>query len=848
MADRFFDHIFAPGFVTSSNFKSPLQVIKDPAPPRDRFQHGSSLVNQLSILQQQIATLEAKRHEFGIAPKAGTAIAIEIKPKGILDYKTFEWKREGIEVLSVTEGEKSDLVVIHVPEGRLSALQKRVLEYLNSELDIKNSKKPNEPPRPKNSSLINVIENIRQAAFIEFWTDNSALPAPDEPTLLQVWLRQSEENPASTRERFVAVCHQFQIEVSEGFITFPGRVVVAVIATRAAIESAVELLDMIAEIKRVSPTAEFFLRNLTPREQNEWIENLLARTIYSVTEETPRVTLFDTGVNYGHPLLRPVINSNDAKAYDTSWLGTDHEGHGTEMAGVAVYGDLTSHLASSGSIEISHRLESIKIQPPQGNVPKALWGYVVERCTNIAEEGAESTPRVFAIMTTADASTNGSPSDWSAMIDQLAFGREAVNVRAVASEKKKRQQRLYVLAAGNVPWDRWLNYPQVNLVSSVQDPGQSWNAITVGAATHLVNVDAASYPSYVPIAPLGGISPASTTSRLWSRTWPFKPDVVAEGGNGSIVFGATVSVGPESLRLITTGKDFIRSPFSETGDTSGAAAHVARLCALLKVRYPNYWPETIRALVIHGAMYTPGMLSNLSSNPSKEEKKQLLQTCGYGIINEERSTASTTRRPTYVVQQEITPYRRDGSSIKLGNLDLHELPWPSNELAALGEAMVKMKITLSYFVEPNPSSRGWQSKFRYQSFALRFAVKGASEDEKRFLQRINKLTRDTDLQESFSDPDSGDWVLGAQLRARGSIHSDIWEGTAAKLAAKSQIAVFPVGGWWKDWVDAHQAECEARYSLVVSLEVAEGVDIDLFTPIANAVKVAIRNVIDVEVR
>ncbi len=845
MPDQSFDHIFAPGFVTSSDFKSPLQVVKGPAPPRPRQAHGSSLLDQVAIIQGQIAALEAARLALGVPQRAGIAVAIEIKPKGILDYKTFEWRRDGIEVLSVTESDESDLVVIHVPDGKLSALQSRILDYLNPARDVHNPKKPYEAPKPKNSALINVIESIRRAAFIEFWTDDSPLPEMEEPTWMQVWLRQTDANPAETRARFVAICNRFEIDVAEGYVRFPGRVVVAITATRAAIENAVELLDMIAEVRRVSPTAEFFLRTLTPREQNEWIENLLERTTYTAEGDVPYVTLFDTGVNYGHPLIGPVLHAGDAKAYDAAWLGTDHEGHGTEMAGVAVYGDLTTHLASSDPIEISHRLESIKILPPQGVIPKALWGYVVEQSTAIAEEGTEDRARVFAMMTTASASPTGAPSEWSATIDQLAFGREPINLHAVVPDGGVRKQRLFVLSAGNVQWNEWLHYPNVNLESPVQDPGQSWNALTVGAATHLVHVDGAQYPSYAPIAAHGGLSPATTTSRLWNRGWPFKPDVVAEGGNGCIDSGTMVSVGPESLRLTTTNKDFIQRPLTETGDTSAAAAHAARLCAALKARYSDYWPETIRGLVIHGAVYTPRMLDGLSATPSKEEKETLLRTCGYGLINEDRSIGSTTRRPTYVVQKEITPYRRDGSSVKLGNLDLHELPWPSDELAALREAMVEMKVTLSYFVEPNPSSRGWQSKFRYQSFALRFAVKGASEDVERFSKRVNQLEREEESKEKFGDPDSADWVLGAQLRVRGSVHSDVWRGTAAKLAAKSQIAVLPVGGWWKDWAEAHQGECHGRYSLIVSLEVAETVDIDLYTPIANAVQVAVRNVVEV---
>src|SRR5260370_5666656 len=123
----------------------------------------------------------------------------------------------------------------------------------------------------------------------------------------------------------------------------------------------------------------------------------------------------------------------------------------------------------------------------------------------------------------------------------------------------------------------------------------------------------------------------------------------------------------------------------------------------------------------------------------------------------------------------IVPYQLEKSKVKLKELKLHKLPWPADELEALGEVAVEMRVSLSFFVEPNPSRRGWQSKFRYQSHGLRFAVKGASEDEVRFNQRINKLDRleDFDEDESLSDPDKNEWQIGAVLRARGSVHSDV---------------------------------------------------------------------------
>lgn len=81
--------------------------------------------------------------------------------------------------------------------------------------------------------------------------------------------------------------------------------------------------------------------------------------------------------------------------------------------------------------------------------------------------------------------------------------------------------------------------------------------------------------------------------------------------------------------------------------------------------------------------------------------------------------------------------------------------------------------------------------------------------------------------------------FGAQMRSRGSIHSDVWFGNAARLAAKSHIAVFPVGGWWKDWKDAGADLTPVKYALIVSLEVLDDIDVDIYTPIAASIGVPV---------
>jgi hypothetical protein len=79
--------------------------------------------------------------------------------------------------------------------------------------------------------------------------------------------------------------------------------------------------------------------------------------------------------------------------------------------------------------------------------------------------------------------------------------------------------------------------------------------------------------------------------------------------------------------------------------------------------------------------------------------------------------------------------------------------------------------------------------------------------------------------------------LGQQVQ-RGSIHSDVWEGSAAELLSMKHIAVFPLTGWWRTRPKQGRADARIKYGLVVSLE-AENPALDIYTEIANQVAIPI---------
>jgi hypothetical protein len=83
-------------------------------------------------------------------------------------------------------------------------------------------------------------------------------------------------------------------------------------------------------------------------------------------------------------------------------------------------------------------------------------------------------------------------------------------------------------------------------------------------------------------------------------------------------------------------------------------------------------------------------------------------------------------------------------------------------------------------------------------------------------------------------PDDG-WFLGPRLRDRGSLIADVWEGTASDLGSRHAIAIYPIGGWWKEKAPLRRYERQVHYSLIVSLRAPQG--IDLYTPIQNSIAI-----------
>ena len=103
---------------------------------------------------------------------------------------------------------------------------------------------------------------------------------------------------------------------------------------------------------------------------------------------------------------------------------------------------------------------------------------------------------------------------------------------------------------------------------------------------------------------------------------------------------------------------------------------------------------------------------------------------------------------------------------------------------------------------------------------------------------MNKAARDEEERATTSG-DSTRWRIGSQDRNLGSLHSDIWEGTAADIASCSFIGIYPTIGWWRERPHLGKYDHRVRYSLIVSLETPE-IDVDIYTPVSTMIRVPVK--------
>lgn len=798
--------------------------------------HGRRLREKLFLALTAVRSGQNAYFSNNIS-EAPQALYLEVELEAGGPVPDLNWKTQNIRLsaLRVLE-DGSTLGALYVPYDAMSFLELKLQEY---------AEERTEKDKPKNEAKFAPVDNFSVGDVETLWTDSRPFPTALSSTLWwECWCVSWKADQVRR------VANNLKLRISENSLKFPDTEVLLIYANTLEISILVANADGIEELRKATDNPYFFTR-LSPREKVEWTTDLVGR-LTPPRPESPAVCLLDHGVNHSHPLLLPALAAEDCQTVRAEWGVFDHDGHGTNMAGTALYGDLTYTLADNRVVDLHAKLESIKFLPPAGwnrNDPSS-YGFITQAAVSLAETKEPLRSRVFCMAVSNKDVSGERPTTWSSAIDQICSGSMEGDID---EDGEYGPRRLFIVAAGNIP-DSTNPEDVADLYDfPIEDPAQSWNALAVGGFTDKVDLlDQPGYEGWSVAAVAGDHSPYSRASIDWehSRT-PIKPEIVFEAGNKAISPGGNQIIsGIPALSILTTGKDVTQRPIEEFWATSSATAQAAGLAAAIMARYPQMWPETVRALIIHSAQWTPVMRGKFKGK-TKAQRVALARHFGYGVPQLSRALASAQNDLAIIAESHIQPFTRDLNakcrevgSPHFKEVHYYDLPWPKAELERLENRKVQLKITLSYFIEPSPGEMAQVIPARYQSFGLRFDLKKKSETEAAFRHRINKLDS-LDVKPPKPEADNR-WMFGPKSVSAGSVHSDVWIGPAIELAARDKIAISPVSGWWRYRPHLGKCNTKTRYSLVVSIS-SEEEDVNLYTEIANIIASTVKTDISIEV-
>ena len=405
-------------------------------PARNRPEHGGELRRQIGELRSVADLARDAQQAAGMEDGLGLQVEFESFPDIELAFESLAREHWGIELLNVRHEEehhekRSTFATVFVPDGRLDHFERLIRDYLEEKRDRAGNRRDNQ-------RLVDAIREIRAASLRALWTDAADLfPTPEDGAVWwEIWLpvrRDRQATLAAFRERAQAQ----GMEVGEGELTFPERTVLMARASAGQMQRSMVTLNSIAELRRPKETADFF-DSLEREEQELWLEDLVGRARYAEeADDTLYACLLDTGVNRGHRLLAPALDPVDLHTVEPGWGTDDADGHGTEMAGLALAGNLSELLAGADPVEIEHRLESVKLIPQDAvhGAGSRHHGYLTVEAVARPEITAPLRRRVFGMAVTArdDRDRDGVPGSFRTRLPTSTGSRSSAAARSRSS-------------------------------------------------------------------------------------------------------------------------------------------------------------------------------------------------------------------------------------------------------------------------------------------------------------------------------------------------------------------------------------------------------------------------------
>ncbi|RAR67101.1 subtilase family protein [Paraburkholderia unamae] len=331
-------------------------------------------------------------------------------------------------------------------------------------------------------------------------------------------------------------------------------------------------------------------------------------------DDAPGICVLDTGLAAGHPLIAPAVG--DTQNFMVAGEdAADLDGHGTRVAGLALYGRVFDRLPDQFSPQL--RLFAGKVFANDGQDQTRFVEKAVEDAVGYFHDHYGC--KVFCL----------SYGDANKVYD----GRHVRGLAYTLDRLSRELDVLFVVPTGNqadIPDDALETFPAYlnNETFRLLDPAPSLNALTIGGLAHFeLDHQAQRFPQQIETTPLARRNQPSPFTRIGpSVNGAIKPDLVAEGGNMAWQHRSG-RLSAQRLGVVSTSRHFADGRlFDDDSGTSFAAPQVAHLAASLLRVAPDASSNTLRALLGAHARI-PGETDVLVDD---DEKK--LALAGYGSV------------------------------------------------------------------------------------------------------------------------------------------------------------------------------------------------------------------------
>ncbi|MCS4039726.1 S8 family peptidase [Salinibacter ruber] len=787
-----------------------------PTRPDDREEHGNQVESQLDSAADNVRD---DRQEAGVIPDR--LMVLEFNSTGIMSDKVHD-VLERLGAYVVDEEQRRDdeqrthyrYVVQFSDQEALQAFKDEIECYRIEEEET------TDLPHGMRRDFVDSLNSIRlldPEDRIGPRLSNEGFPEDEEFFLdIDLWRPQEREDTLQIRQNIRRICRERGGRITDTVSTES----LLLLRAKVGEETARTLLDLdVVARADLPPRVDASLNGVfdttnTPTELPE------------PDPDAPFVCVVDSGINPGHPFLRGwVADSHDFGTGEET--PSDQNGHGTEVAGIAAYGNLREYLEGKDWNPAVKLLNAKVLRDGPGGNPvfpddERVEGVIAEAIEYFCNQWD---CRVFnlSLGDPENVYTGGRQFQWAEKLDEIARDLDVVIVVSAVNRTDP------PFPEGNTRDELRDSMKEILLEEDqrVCSPATASLSVTVGAISRsgavLAEDGETSVTDSISVVPEGGPSPFTRTGpgySLQTQKPAIKPDFVHFGGNYALqtlagtnerwnkisyLLGEPTTILEDSGRFLGTAKG-----------TSIAAPHISHIAAVSASAAEDLIGEK------PSANLTRALLGSTAACPSCEadwfeDEDEMLSLVGYGRCYKDEVQYSAPNRVHVIASDEI----------ELDQLHVYKIPLPDAFLSERGER----GITVSLAYDPPVRSSRKEYLARTMQFELlhgltnsevaRYRAAQDDEDEPSLpnRNRLDLRPRKTKVQWSTLQVRRKEWVQRPTIRANNEEGSPILhlmvlcqERFETPLEPSTQSYSVAVKFWHEDLsVDIHQKiRSEAR--------------------------------------